>query len=302
MSFYPKQIFWYNLFFFFPSSCGEYHKCCTFGNHIGAVYEYRWISQGLIVCDRFVWSRLPVARPNWQHGNTNRRAQVSCFARYRFLIELPQHNLINLFPFFPPNPKYREKLCGHLPARAEGYSWSLVFSTSQHGCSINSLYRKLQRIESPILVVIQDTENNVSLVLCIFFMHQHRRKFHLQWNETRTNVTIIWIFSIGCYRYLVHWHRVHYMYRSYFTEPVNHCCLNLIRISKYSTGLARICTLSKAIRKVCQLAPASKYPIKIISISSAVCCLVTNGISLLLSERYSYRLSTAFLTNIKLKL
>lgn len=56
----------------------------------------------------------------------------------------------------------REKLCGHLPARAEGYSWSLVFSTSQHGFSLNSLYRKMQRLESPVLVVIQDTDNNVS--------------------------------------------------------------------------------------------------------------------------------------------
>lgn len=65
----------------------------------------------------------------------------------------------------------REKLCGHLPARAEGYSWSLVFSTSQNGFSLNSLYRKLQRIESPILVVIQDTDNNVNI--------KSFREFHL---------------------------------------------------------------------------------------------------------------------------
>lgn len=55
----------------------------------------------------------------------------------------------------------REKLSGHLPARAEGYAWSLAFSTSQNGFSLNSLYRKMQRLESPILIVIQDTENNV---------------------------------------------------------------------------------------------------------------------------------------------
>lgn len=70
--------------------------------------------------------------------------------------------LINIFIlYFALN---REKLCGHLPARAEGYSWSLVFSTSQNGFSLNSLYRKLARIESPILIVIQDTENNVSFI------------------------------------------------------------------------------------------------------------------------------------------
>lgn len=66
----------------------------------------------------------------------------------------------------------REKLCGHLPARAEGYSWSLVFSTSQNGFSLNSLYRKLQRIESPILVVIQDTDNNVC-VITPFTLHPY---------------------------------------------------------------------------------------------------------------------------------
>jgi hypothetical protein len=59
---------------------------------------------------------------------------------------------------------HREKLCSHLPARAEGYSWSLVFSTSQHGFSLNTLYRKMHKLESPILIVIEDTEHNVSFL------------------------------------------------------------------------------------------------------------------------------------------
>lgn len=58
--------------------------------------------------------------------------------------------------------EHREALCRHLPARAEGYVWTLVFSTSQHGFSLNSMYRKMQKVESPILLVIQDTDNNVS--------------------------------------------------------------------------------------------------------------------------------------------
>jgi LysM repeat protein len=57
---------------------------------------------------------------------------------------------------------HREALCRHLPARAEGYSWTLVFSTSQHGFSLNSMYRKMFKLESPILLVIEDTDNNVS--------------------------------------------------------------------------------------------------------------------------------------------
>ena len=65
----------------------------------------------------------------------------------------------------------REKLCGHLPARAEGYSWSLVFSTSQHGFSLNSLYRKMHKLESPVLIVIQDTEHNVRFVVNFAFQN-----------------------------------------------------------------------------------------------------------------------------------
>lgn len=59
--------------------------------------------------------------------------------------------------------EHRENLCRHLPARAEGYAWSLVFSTSQHGFSLNSMYRKMYKLESPILLVIEDTDNNVSM-------------------------------------------------------------------------------------------------------------------------------------------
>lgn len=60
--------------------------------------------------------------------------------------------------------EHREQLCRHLPARAEGYQWTLVFSTSQHGFSLNSMYRKMAKIESPILLVIEDTEGNVSFL------------------------------------------------------------------------------------------------------------------------------------------
>lgn len=57
---------------------------------------------------------------------------------------------------------HREAICRHLPARAEGYVWTLVFSTSQHGFSLNSMYRKMCKLESPVLLVIEDTDNNVS--------------------------------------------------------------------------------------------------------------------------------------------
>ena len=46
-----------------------------------------------------------------------------------------------------------------------GYPWSLVFSTSQHGFSLSTLYRKMIGIDSPILLVIEDTQGNVSHAL-----------------------------------------------------------------------------------------------------------------------------------------
>ncbi|KAF4526546.1 hypothetical protein B566_EDAN015595 [Ephemera danica] len=48
---------------------------------------------------------------------------------------------------------HRARLQRHLPARAEGYPWTLVFSTSLHGFSLNSMFRKMAKLESPILLV-----------------------------------------------------------------------------------------------------------------------------------------------------
>ncbi|XP_041974109.1 TLD domain-containing protein 2 isoform X10 [Aricia agestis] len=71
--------------------------------------------------------------------------------------------------------EHREKLCSVLPARAQGYMWSLAFSTSQHGFSLASMYRKMQRVDSPVLLVIQDTDNNVfgALTSCAFHPSEH---------------------------------------------------------------------------------------------------------------------------------
>ncbi|KAJ2943817.1 hypothetical protein O0L34_g8139 [Tuta absoluta] len=71
--------------------------------------------------------------------------------------------------------EHREKLCAVLPARAQGYMWQLAFSTSQHGFSLASMYRKMQRVESPVLLVIQDTDNNVfgALTSCALHPSEH---------------------------------------------------------------------------------------------------------------------------------
>jgi len=52
-------------------------------------------------------------------------------------------------------------LSKHLPARVLGSDWTLKYSTSSHGFSLNNVYRKFQNGVSPTLVAIQDTEGGV---------------------------------------------------------------------------------------------------------------------------------------------
>ncbi|XP_051519639.1 oxidation resistance protein 1b isoform X2 [Myxocyprinus asiaticus] len=54
-----------------------------------------------------------------------------------------------------------EKLAKHLPPRTIGYPWSMAFSTSKHGMSIKSLYRTMQGQDSPVLMVIKDSDGQL---------------------------------------------------------------------------------------------------------------------------------------------
>jgi len=58
------------------------------------------------------------------------------------------------------------ELSKSLSARAEGYAWTLAFTTSQMGFSLKSLYRSLAKYEGPVLLVIKDTENVVFGAFC----------------------------------------------------------------------------------------------------------------------------------------
>ncbi|XP_037026980.1 nuclear receptor coactivator 7 isoform X7 [Bradysia coprophila] len=116
-----------------------------------------------------------LTRESWEvlSMSTDEYRKASLFASGSFDLDFPIPDLIGTTEIL--TEEHREKLCGHLPARAEGYSWSLVFSTSQHGFSLNSLYRKMQRLESPVLVVIEDTEHNVfgALTSCSLHASDH---------------------------------------------------------------------------------------------------------------------------------
>ncbi|XP_062126804.1 oxidation resistance protein 1 isoform X13 [Drosophila sulfurigaster albostrigata] len=105
--------------------------------------------------------------------STDEYRKTSLFATGSFELDFPIPDLIGKTEIL--TEEHREKLCAHLPARAEGYSWSLIFSTSQHGFALNSLYRKMARLESPVLIVIEDTEHNVfgALTSCSLHVSDH---------------------------------------------------------------------------------------------------------------------------------
>ncbi|XP_029903012.1 nuclear receptor coactivator 7 [Myripristis murdjan] len=54
-----------------------------------------------------------------------------------------------------------EKLACRLPARVQGYPWRLAYSTVKHGTSLKTLYRNLAEVDSPVLLVIKDMDNQV---------------------------------------------------------------------------------------------------------------------------------------------
>ncbi|XP_036818835.1 oxidation resistance protein 1 isoform X1 [Oncorhynchus mykiss] len=53
------------------------------------------------------------------------------------------------------------ELSAELPPRTVGHMWHLAYSTSLHGSSLKSLYRKLNGSDSPVLMVIKDSLNQV---------------------------------------------------------------------------------------------------------------------------------------------
>ncbi|XP_030374078.1 uncharacterized protein LOC115623726 isoform X9 [Scaptodrosophila lebanonensis] len=116
-----------------------------------------------------------LTRESWEvlSMSTDEYRKASLFPTGSFDLDFPIPDLIGKTEIL--TEEHREKLCSHLPARAEGYSWSLIFSTSQHGFALNSLYRKMARLESPVLIVIEDTEHNVfgALTSCSLHVSDH---------------------------------------------------------------------------------------------------------------------------------
>ncbi|XP_067111521.1 oxidation resistance protein 1b isoform X1 [Osmerus mordax] len=58
-------------------------------------------------------------------------------------------------------PEHIEKLAKNLPPRTIGYPWTLAFSSSKHGMSIKSLYRTMRGQDTPVLMVIKDSDGQL---------------------------------------------------------------------------------------------------------------------------------------------
>ncbi|XP_069702261.1 oxidation resistance protein 1 isoform X6 [Periplaneta americana] len=116
-----------------------------------------------------------LTRESWEVLSMSEELRRALYANSTpsFDIELFVPDLVGVTEIL--SEEHRRKLSRHLPARAEGYVWTLVFSTSQHGFSLNSMYRKMNRLESPILMVIEDTEHNVfgALTSCAMKVSDH---------------------------------------------------------------------------------------------------------------------------------
>uniref|UniRef100_A0A671U5G9 Nuclear receptor coactivator 7 n=1 Tax=Sparus aurata TaxID=8175 RepID=A0A671U5G9_SPAAU len=56
---------------------------------------------------------------------------------------------------------HMEKLACRLPARVQGYPWRLAYSTVKHGTSLKTLYRSLQDVDSPVLLVVKDMDSQI---------------------------------------------------------------------------------------------------------------------------------------------
>ena len=69
-----------------------------------------------------------------------------------------------------------QRLSDCLPPRIIGTSWRLIFTTSMHGFSLASLYRKCsQETSSPTLLCIEDSKENMfgALLSCPIKLHEH---------------------------------------------------------------------------------------------------------------------------------
>ncbi|GIY46292.1 oxidation resistance protein 1 [Caerostris extrusa] len=74
-------------------------------------------------------------------------------------LELPLPDLLS--PSEMLQEEHIKELYTLLPARAVGFPWTRIYSTSTDGFLLKSLYRKMRDFDCPVIIVMQDTENAI---------------------------------------------------------------------------------------------------------------------------------------------
>ncbi|XP_066482239.1 TLD domain-containing protein 2 isoform X2 [Tiliqua scincoides] len=54
-----------------------------------------------------------------------------------------------------------QKLAPHLPLRVTGHPWNLIYGTARDGFSLKNMYRSMNDVASPVLLVIKDTDGQI---------------------------------------------------------------------------------------------------------------------------------------------
>ncbi|XP_019618775.1 PREDICTED: oxidation resistance protein 1-like [Branchiostoma belcheri] len=72
---------------------------------------------------------------------------------------LPQPTLLGKSNLL--DTKHVSQLAQFLPPRTEGYAWMLIYSTFEHGISLTTMYKKMVGVDSPVLLVVQDSDDKV---------------------------------------------------------------------------------------------------------------------------------------------
>ncbi|PWA27507.1 hypothetical protein CCH79_00000342, partial [Gambusia affinis] len=82
-------------------------------------------------------------------------------AREQGFVVVEKDELDMIDNFFSDPASCSWELACRLPARVQGYLWRLVYSTEKHGTSLKTLYRNLLDVDSPVLLVVKDMDEQI---------------------------------------------------------------------------------------------------------------------------------------------
>lgn len=73
------------------------------------------------------------------------------------------------------NDTLRTALIPELPSRARFYPWNLVYSTTLHGFSLKTLYRRMLKLDFSTMMIIQDAQSHIfgAIVPCGLKVAEH---------------------------------------------------------------------------------------------------------------------------------